>query len=146
MRSRRTHLAPDHTHGYPHQMRRQALRRLAKIATAFSAVVILFATLVPNAPDPGPVPDWLLHVLLFMSMGFPAALWYATSDYSRRAPQRALLTVILTLWLFGGLTELAQSLTETRSASFSDLASDVFGALVGFIIGGMVWRWLLRRA
>ncbi len=72
------------------------------------------------------------------------ALWYATSAAARRAPQRTLVMTLLALWLFGGLTEMAQELTDTRSAQLSDLFFDVVGALIGFLGGAVVWRFVLR--
>ncbi|MFA7248885.1 MAG: VanZ family protein [Dehalococcoidia bacterium] len=104
------------------------------------------------AASPAPAPRWTDqdeedagHAALFALLGASAALWYATSDAARRAPQRTLLTYMLALWLFGGLTELAQTFTETRTASLSDVGFDVIGAIAGFLAGGAAWRLLLRR-
>ncbi len=126
-------------------MNRQALRHLGQAATVASAALILFATLSPNPPDPGGMPDWVAHFGLFGLIGASAALWYATSDLARRSPQRALVGVLLALWLFGGLTELAQSMTATRDASMSDLIVDVIGAVAGFLAGSVLWRAVLGR-
>ncbi len=126
-------------------MNRRVLRQLAQVATAGSAALILFATLTPDPPDPGGMPDWLAHLLLFASIGASAALWYATSAAPRRSPQRALVGVMLALWLFGGLTEVAQGATSTRDPSLSDVAFDVAGAVAGFLVGGAAWRAVLAR-
>ena len=126
-------------------MNRQVLRRVAQAATAASAALILFATLTPDPPDPGGMPDWMAHLGLFGLIGASAALWYATSDQARRSPQRALIGVMLALWLFGGLTELAQGATTTRDPSLSDVAFDVVGAVTGFLLGGVLWRSVLAR-
>lgn len=86
------------------------------------------------------------HAALFAVMGAAAALWYATSDRASRSPRRTLLMVMLALWLFGGLTEVAQGLlTSTRTPSTSDVAFDVLGAFTGFLGGSAVWRLLLSR-
>ena len=85
------------------------------------------------------------HAIAFALLGGSVALWYATSDRARRAPQRTLLATMLGLWLFGGLTEYAQSFIPTRGASLSDLGLDVLGAFVGFLAGGAVWRVVLAR-
>ncbi len=126
-------------------MNRRTLRRWAQAATLASAALILYATLAPSPPDPAGIPDWLAHLALFACIGASAALWYATSDEARRSPRRALLVVLLALWLFGGLTEVAQGATTTRDPSISDLAFDVAGAVGGFIVGGVLWRAVLGR-
>ena len=126
-------------------MNRRVLRLLAQVATLGSVALILFATLAPQPPDPGGIPDWLAHFVLFMLSGASVALWYATSDQARRSPRRSLLVAMLALWLFGGLTEIAQGATATRDPSLADLAFDVAGALLGFLLGGALWRALLSR-
>ena len=126
-------------------MNRRTLRRLAQAATASSAVVILYATLTPSPPDPAGMPDWLGHLVLFGALGVPASLWYATSEAARRAPQRALVMVILALWLFGGATEVAQGAVPGRTPALSDWAFDLVGAVAGFVGGGAAWRALLAR-
>lgn len=126
-------------------MNRYALRRLAQAATALSAALILYATLTPSPPDPITVPDWAAHFLLFAALGASAALWYATSEAARRAPVRALVMVLLLLWLFGGITEVAQEVIPSRTPALSDWAFDLLGAVAGFMLGGAVWRLLLGR-
>ncbi|MEX2446285.1 MAG: VanZ family protein [Dehalococcoidia bacterium] len=126
-------------------MDRPALRRLAQVATAFSAAIILYATLTPSPENPSGMPDWAAHLVLFTALGAAAALWYATSDAARRGPRRALFMVVLALWLFGGLTELAQGRVEGRTMALSDLGFDVLGAVLGFIGGSVLWRMLLAR-
>ena len=149
------------------------LRRGAQVATLLVAIAILYVTLAPEpphwgtfmadatatpatpgalAPSLSPPPGWMLeeeeaagHALLFALLGLFISLWYATSPAARRAPQRTLVMVMLGMWLFGGLTEWAQSVTPTRSAQLSDLAFDVLGAFVGFLGGSALWRLLLTR-
>jgi len=149
------------------------IRRIAQVATLLVAIVILYVTLTPEpphwgtfmasatatpatpgalAPSLSPPPGWTLeeeeavgHALLFALLGLFVSLWYATSAAARRSPQRTLIMVMLGMWLFGGLTEWAQSLTPTRSAQLSDLVFDVLGAFVGFLGGSVIWRLLLTR-
>ena len=125
-------------------MNRTALRRLAQAGTAVAALVILYATLTPSPEHPRWLPDWGAHFLLFVILGVPTALWYATSEGARRAPQRVLAMAILGLWLFGGLTEVAQGQIG-RDPEFSDWLWDVGGAIAGFVAGGAVWRLVLGR-
>ena len=133
-----------------------------------TAVLILYVMLAPEPPhwgtlthltgDPAtpaslaPPPGWTSeeegaagHAALFALLGVFVALWYATSIGARRSPRRTLLMVMAALWLFGGLTELAQGLTPTRAPELSDLGFDVLGAFVGFLGGGFAWRLLLTR-
>jgi len=123
-------------------MDRITLRRVAQAGTVMAALMILYATLVPRPAHPSWLPDWGAHFLLFMGLGMPSALWYATSDGARRSPQRVLAMTILALWLFGGLTEVAQE-PIGREPALSDWAFDVAGAVTGFVIGGALWRLLL---
>ena len=150
-------------------MNRRTLRRLAQVATAASAALILYLTLSPAPPRLGTVPHFTTardtpaaaarppvwtddeedaagHATLFAVMGAAAALWYATSDRASRSPRRTLLMVMLALWLFGGMTEVAQGLfTTTRTPQLSDLAFDVLGAFTGFLGGSAVLRLLFSR-
>ena len=149
------------------------LRRGAQVATLLVAIAILYVTLTPEpphwgtfmasatatpatpgalAPSLSPPPGWSQeeeeaagHTLLFALLGVCVSLWYATSAAARRAPQRTLVMVMLVMWLFGGLTEWAQSVTPTRTAQLSDLLFDVLGAFAGFLGGSVLWRLLLTR-
>lgn len=143
--TQRANLAPRPPRLYAQVMNRRVLRRWSQAATAIAAGVILWATLTPSPPSAHGLPDWAIHFVLFTGIGAPVALWFATSDRARRSPQRTLVGVMLALWLFGGLTELAQGATTTRSPSITDLAFDVAGALTGFLAGGAAWRVLLGR-
>ncbi|MSQ31419.1 MAG: hypothetical protein EXR64_05280 [Dehalococcoidia bacterium] len=126
----------------PFAIDRGALRRLAQAGTVVLALAILYATLAPNADRPRWLPDGAAHALLFMSLGVPSALWYATSDGVRRSPRRLLAMAILALWLFGGLTEVAQGQVG-RDPALSDWFFDVVGAVAGFVGGGLLWRSVL---
>jgi uncharacterized membrane protein YczE len=151
-------------------MSARTLHRFSWVMIALVAIAIGYVTLAPEPPHwgtliPGPdaaqtgvppqfapPPGWTAaaeeavgHALLFGLLGAVVALWYATSAAARRAPQRTLVMTLLALWLFGGLTEMAQELTDTRSAQLSDLFFDVVGALIGFLGGAVVWRFVLTR-
>lgn len=146
------------------------MQRGSLIAIVLVAAVIGYVTLAPEPPHwgtliPGPEaaetgvppqlappPGWTTaeeeavgHAVLFALLGAVVSLWYATSAAARRAPRRTLVMTMLGLWLFGGLTELAQELTATRSAELSDLFFDVVGAFIGFFGGALVWRFVLTR-
>ena len=151
-------------------MSTRTLHRASLIAIVLVAAGIGYVTLPPEPPHwgtliPGPSaaetgvppglappPGWtpaveeaVGHALIFGLLGAVAALWYATSAAARRSPRRTLAMTLLALWLFGGLTEMVQELTDTRSAQLSDLFFDVAGAFIGFFGGALVWRFVLTR-
>ena len=127
---------------YATGMNRGTLRHLAQAGTVVIALVIVYLTLAPSADRPVWLPDGAAHVLLFVGLGVPAALWYATSEGTRRAPRRLLAMALLGLWLFGGLTEVAQG-QFGRDPALSDWFFDVTGAVAGFVAGGLLWRRVL---
>ena len=125
-------------------MNRITLRHIAQASTVIVALVILYATLTPSPAYSQWLPAWAAHFLLFFALGLTSALWYATSDGARRSPQRVLAMAILGLWLFGGLTEVAQG-QFGRDPELADWALDVAGAIAGFLTGGMLWRLILGQ-
>ena len=76
----------------------------------------------------------------------PVALRYATSRAAARSPVRVLLMVILALWIFAALDELAQGWIDGREPSLQDWLADMAGALIGLAVGSVLLRIALRRS
>lgn len=114
------------------------------LLTGISVAATLLLTLMPGdaAPDIPLFPhaDKVAHFLMFGSVAC-AALW----DWGRRAgciTRRLWLAVALTVSLFGGLIELAQSaMPYGRSGDWADWLADMVGA---FFLPLMLWR-VIRR-
>jgi VanZ family protein len=90
------------------------------------------------------LPCWLGHLATFTVLGVALAGWYATSDGAARSPQRVLVMLLLALWLFGALDELAQSQVG-RDPEFGDWGMDMAGALLGLLGGGALLRAIVRQ-
>lgn len=111
------------------------LRRVGQAITALSAGAIAYATLTPGLTSGG-VNDTLAHFLMFLPLGFGAAVWLAPMP--AEVQRRALPLLILVLMLFAGLTELAQGQIDGRSATVADWMADVAGGVTGLVAGGML--------
>jgi hypothetical protein len=90
------------------------------------------------------VPCWLGHFVTFAALGVALAGWYATSAAAARSPQRVLVMIVLALWLFAALDELAQD-QFGRDAELADWALDMAGALLGLLGGSILLRLIMRR-
>ena len=122
------------------------LRTLSMLAAVVSAAMIVVLTMTPLAQqDDGcalGLPCSAGHALAFAILGVALAGAFVSSSFARRSPRRALAMLLLCLWIFAALTELAQ--TEVgRDPSLADWAADMGGAIAGLIIGGLVLRLLL---
>ena len=123
----------------------------ASFGVLLAAALILLATLTPlDGEGSGGsllgLPDKLWHVLLFMLLGVPVALRYATSRAAARSPLRVLLMVVLAIWLFAALDELGQRWVDGRDPDLGDWIADMAGALTGLLLGSLVLRFALARS
>lgn len=121
----------------------ELLRRLAALGAVGTVVVILASTLTPLAIDENGcafgVPCTLGHGIAFAALGLTLSGLYVTSSFARRNPRRALVMLILAIWIFAGATELAQA-EVARDPSFEDWAADMLGAIGGLLVGGFLLR------
>jgi len=154
-------------------MNRLWLHRLVMLGMLAMAATILWVTLTPDPPHLPAVPrftaaptatgtteavpsrwtavEWdaqdeeaVGHSALFVGMGAFAALWVATLPEGR-SRVRGLLFALIAVYTLGGLTELAQGLTATRTASLTDLEWDAIGGTVGVAVGWLLSWVLLAR-
>ncbi|MYI83016.1 MAG: hypothetical protein F4056_06905 [Chloroflexi bacterium] len=131
-------------------MTREVLSAWASLGVLVVGALILVVTLlppgsgVPGCPLGMPCAVW--HGLLFALLGVPVALRYATSRAAARSPVRVLLMVILALWIFAALDELAQGWIDGREPSLEDWLADMAGALIGLAVGSVLLRFALRRS
>ncbi len=130
-------------------MTREVLSAWASLGVLLAGALILVATLLPPGSGvpgcPFGLPCALWHMLLFALLGVPVALRYATSRAAARSPLRVLVMVVLVLWIFAALTELAQNWIEGREPSLEDWLADMAGALIGLAVGSLLLRLALRR-
>ena len=112
---------------------RYALRWQA--ASAALLLAVLAGAMMPAIwlwPDRALISDWLdnldkwAHMLTFAFL----AVWFA-GQYTRRSYWR----IAAGLASFGILIELCQRLVGYRSAEWLDIGADVFGILIGLLIG-----------
>ena len=131
-------------------MTREVLSAWASLGVLLTVALILIATLAPLGSGlsgcPLGLPCWAWHVLLFALLGVPVALRYATSRAAVRSPVRVLLMVLLGLWLFAALDELAQNWIDGREPALEDWIADMAGALIGLAVGSLLLRLALRRS
>lgn len=142
-------------------MTRESLRFWSNVALTALVAAILIATLSPygSAGAGGELFrrldrwEWsfglapvLVHFTLFGAFGVALAARFASSDYARESPRRALLMVLLMLWVFAASTEFAQGWSETREARLGDWLADMTGGLLGFFGGSLILRQILRPA
>ena len=115
-------------------------RRTAAIGlTVGLSITIATLTLIPlNAPEGVPGIDKLHHVLAFVALILPCAALYP----------KALLKVMLTAALYGGVIEIIQPHVG-RSGELADFIADLlgigFGALLGLIFHLALGTRPLRR-
>ncbi|MEQ1801659.1 MAG: VanZ family protein [Gammaproteobacteria bacterium] len=105
-----------------------------------TGILILGVGLVSAlSPVPASMPslnDKLLHVLGFLAF----MLWFGGIFTPRFVPR-----IALSLAVYGLLIELLQSLTVTRQAEALDLAADVLGILLGWLLGAAgLSRWCMK--
>ncbi len=133
-------------------MSRTLLRRVSIFAVLASVAGILLLTLTPLGAGPAGawgdvcalgVPCSLGHAAAFLVLGMALAGWYATSQAARRSPARILVMLLLGLWIFAALDEMAQSLVG-REAELSDWITDMVGGLLGLFGGSALLRLVMQ--
>ena len=82
------------------------------------------------------------HFGVFGLLGVALAGVFATSSLARQSPRRALVMLLLVLWIFAAITEIGQSYID-REPSLADWGADMAGAVVGLLAGSAVLRLLL---
>ncbi|MFN8638233.1 MAG: VanZ family protein [Dehalococcoidia bacterium] len=122
------------------------LRRLAMIGALAAAAIILMGTLTPLLSNDGEscllgIPCTVGHALAFGAFGVSLAGLYVSSRWARRAPVRALVMLVLAIWIFAATTELLQAQIG-RDPSLGDWAADMAGAVGGLLAGGFAIRLL----
>lgn len=121
----------------------ELLRRLAVLGVASTVVTILVTTLTPVAVDRDGcafgLPCTLGHALAFGALGVTLAALYVTSRFARRHPQRAIVMLLLCVWILAAGTEIAQGYVG-RDPSLEDWAADMAGAIAGLLVGGFALR------
>jgi VanZ family protein len=110
------------------------------LPAALYLALLFWAGLIPLKSLPGPdfeLADKVWHLLAF---GGLTTLLSRVLRYFRRPLLQAMTTAALLSAGLGGLLELLQSLTPYRSADFADLAADVLGAALAYVM----LRWLAK--
>ncbi len=82
------------------------------------------------------------HFGVFALLGVALAGLFATSNFARQSPRRALVMLLLVLWIFAAVTEIGQSYID-REASLTDWAADMAGGVFGLLVGSVLLRLLL---
>lgn len=111
-----------------------------------AAAAILVLTLSPPDSlfaggfdiDPG-----VGHFSLFAALGVASALRFAVSERARRFPRSSLGAAFFGFWLFAAATELLQG-PVGRDPNLTDWLLDMAGAVVGFLVGSLLLRTLIR--
>ena len=127
------------------------LRSLSWLGVLAIAGYILFATLGPGSGGAGQlalgrcafgIPCVVGHFGIFALLGVALAGLFATSRSARQSPRRALAMLLLAIWIFAALTEMAQRYID-REPSLADWSADMAGAVTGLLVGGVLLRLLL---
>ena len=122
----------------------------ASLGVLLAGALILITTLTPVGGGEGGcfagIPCTLGHVLTFAILGVPVALRYATSRAAQRSPLRVLLMVLVAIWLFAALDELAQGWVDGREPDLVDWLADMGGAVLGLALGSLLLRFALSRS
>ncbi len=108
-------------------------------AVVWSAVIISLAiTPIRNVEMiTAPISDKVLHALAFM---IGSIVWAGALDSTPGQYRSVGLASLICLGM-GGLIELLQSQTATRTAETGDIIADA----IGILIGGLIWILFSRR-
>jgi len=104
---------------------------------AVLAVIVLSLLPLPALRHAPAGSDKVEHMIAYLAL----TLWYGQLC----ADRRALALRALGLVALGAAIELLQGLTKYRSAEWLDLAADVFGVSLGYLLSlGRAGLWLAR--
>jgi VanZ family protein len=143
----------------PRDVRDQLRRASIVLAVGTGLAIVLFTLSPSGTPTSGSrvidamaavygtpqQASWVLHAGMFALLGAALALWFASSSIVRASPARALLMLVLALWVFAAATELGQRAVQGRQASLGDWMADMLGALLGLFLAPLLLRPLLER-
>ena len=127
-------------------MTERQFRLLADLAILVAAIAIAVIVLSPSGSfwaggergrHLSHQQTWILHGLLFASLGFVIAVRLAATGRTATTMTKLMIALLL-LTLLGGLAELAQLQIHSRSASYGDWIGDTIGAGIGLWIGALV--------
>ncbi|WP_435988413.1 VanZ family protein [Sulfitobacter sp. SH24] len=105
-------------------------RSIASWLTFGLSVCIAVLTLIPSNAGPHvPGGDKVHHVLAFMALTLPSAVFYP----------KALVRVVLAAALYAGLIEIIQPFVG-RSGEIADFLADLLGIAIGAMIG-LLLHW-----
>ncbi len=134
---------------------RRSLDKIKDFISAYRAAIIwaafiLLITLYPGSELPDiniwelNIEDKLAHVGIFAVLGFLMIYGSFKRNRLRRPNWFYILVFSLLVLLYGGLTEVMQSiLTTTRFGNFGDFIADGIGAILGTVIA--FWYFKSRR-
>lgn len=94
------------------------------------AVIILVLSLLPSKSFPvvhWALADKVVHLVLYMGLMW-AVLWLLSTSHW----QLWLIGCVCSI-AYGGLIEVLQALTSSRSASWGDVCADIVGVLIGLL-------------
>ena len=94
-----------------------------------TAIAVLFLAIVPTS-TPLPTTGWDKSNHL---VAFAALAYLGQKAFSQNA-----FKLIIGLIAFGGLIELLQTFTPTRSGEWQDLIADVIGIFIGLLIAKLL--------
>jgi VanZ family protein len=111
--------------------------RYAHVWTILGGILLAIILVLALVPEPGQLPinynDKFAHALAFLAL----MVWFSGVVEVRRLPMLAIC-----LAAYGVLIELLQGLTATRQPELLDLAADIAGILLGWILSaGGLRRW-----
>jgi VanZ family protein len=101
-------------------------RELCRLLLLAAVITITWLALTPRPPLADTGADKINHLLAFTALSITA--WFGFPGARRVA--------MATLLAYGGLIELAQSFTPSRSAEWGDVAADAVGIALGSLLAG----------
>jgi VanZ family protein len=86
--------------------------------------------------------DKYVHIILFGTFVFLWSFYFATKDEKKVFPIRKSLTILLIACLYGTAMEYVQKyFIPNRDFDIYDIAADVVGAVLGFLIVRLTFSW-----
>ena len=130
-------------------MRRLLYKLFSNKATALLWSIIIFILLalpgnmLPNENHLAiPGLDKYVHIILFGTFVFLWSLYFAIKDNDKKFPLRKSLTILVIACLYGTAMEYVQKyFIPNRDYDIYDIAADVVGAILGFLIVRLTFSW-----